>query len=637
MNKKQFLYLLLFLIIGITLIPFFKIGFTTGDDLEYYIRMQKGGLFPDANIYAQGAGRFSFLITMPLYHLPYLFDNFYFTKIIQYVFLLISFVLFVKVINEIFRSKTFAILIFLLLIAFLTVTPHYFVPIISYPFFFTFSFSIFLTSILLLLKYNETKRYRYLIFSAILFFASLLFYETYLIFGFFVGCFIIIRNFVEDKKNMLFKTSFYKEVLPFIGAAAIYIVIYFAYRCNIQTDEEFYAGSSFAKNFSIANFFKILWNYNKAAFPTFVYHASQDIINQNSLLIEGHQHNFWYILRNSPTIVIINAILQGVVFFFLCKDIKTNISWRKIGFSVLIVTIISFSAHILLACSEKYNASGWHTHNGYVTTFYSYFCITLIIGLIIYAFLKLFYRNKYMRYVALFLCTLVLFLVSVIIGYSNEHLSQDWQKSQNRFILVDEALKANLFETIDSNAFVYDAQLSKTISKTGHWICDGGFRWKDYVFIKSGQKIDLSSNLNRMQEQIQNNPQQEIYYIARYEDVKSMDALLVLSKIEDNTSINFDDVENPFGNAVSKSAIVYYYSVNKHFRFEFVVPQLQQTSAFYINNQEYGYVNQGVNILEYQNERKKEKITTFTLKCEEPFLVDDFLISTLGSTHAGKH
>ena len=637
MNKKQFLYILLFLIVGISLIPFFKVGFTTGDELEYYIRMQKGGLWGDAYIYAQGAGRFYFLITKPLYHLPYLFDNFYFTKIIQYTFLLISFVLFVKVIEKIFRSQNFAILVFLLLIAFLTVTPHYFIPIISYPFFFTFSFSIFLISILLLLKYNEIKQYRYLLFSAILFFISLLFYETYLIFGFFIGCFIIIKNFVEDRTNMFQKPSFYKEILPFVGAATIYIIVYFGYRYSIQSDDGFYSGSSFAKDFSIANFFKILWNYNKAAFPTFVYHASQDIISQNSLLKTGHQNDFWYILRNSPAIIIVNAILQCIVFFFLCKEMKPNISWKKIGFGIVIAALISCSAHILLACSEKYNTTGWHTHNGYVTTFYSYFCVTLIIALTVYACMKGCYRNKFLKYIVLTLFSVILFYTSVIIGYSNDHLSRDWQKSQNRFVLVDEVLKKNIFDAVDTNAIIYSAELSKTMSGTGHWICDGYFSWKDYVFIKTGRKFNFCKDVQMLKEQMQLNPQQDVYYIARYEAIKNKDALLVLSKIEDNSTINIENEEDPFSISTSKTAKVYYYSAYKNFMFGFVLPESDQQAMIYVNDEQYATGKRGINILEFQNSNKREKVSSFTLKSNEPFLVEDFLISNIGHINLEKY
>ena len=87
-NLQPFLWFLFFLTIFLTLIPFFKIGLTNCDDLEYYL---------DAFVknskrvgYAQHAGRFYFLITKPLYHVAYFIDNFYLTKVIQYGFVLNS-------------------------------------------------------------------------------------------------------------------------------------------------------------------------------------------------------------------------------------------------------------------------------------------------------------------------------------------------------------------------------------------------------------------------------------------------------------------------------------------------------------------------------------------------------------------
>ena len=105
LSGKTLLFILFGVTVVITLIPFFRVGFTTGDDLEYYLTWLIGDLFTNANIYAHGAGRFYFLITKPIYSLPYIGDNFFLTKVIQYASLLLSFVLFALLVSKIFKSN----------------------------------------------------------------------------------------------------------------------------------------------------------------------------------------------------------------------------------------------------------------------------------------------------------------------------------------------------------------------------------------------------------------------------------------------------------------------------------------------------------------------------------------------------
>ena len=52
----------------LTLLPFFKVGFTTGDDFQYFITARHpANWINDAIAYAEGAGRFYFLITKYFY------------------------------------------------------------------------------------------------------------------------------------------------------------------------------------------------------------------------------------------------------------------------------------------------------------------------------------------------------------------------------------------------------------------------------------------------------------------------------------------------------------------------------------------------------------------------------------------
>ena len=173
-KTKFFLLLAFFATTLLTLLPFFNIGFTTGDDFEYYNTASKS--FSDqwhlAKEYSRYAGRFYFLFTKFFYYVPYWVDSFVFTKAVQYLSLILCYILFAYVVYKLFKSKTIAFVTYLFLILDTVVSSNIFIPTIAYPFFFSFSLIVFETGILLYINYKESGGYWRVILSAILFFAS---------------------------------------------------------------------------------------------------------------------------------------------------------------------------------------------------------------------------------------------------------------------------------------------------------------------------------------------------------------------------------------------------------------------------------------------------------------------------------
>jgi len=615
----------------ITLTPFFKCGFTTADDLEFYIRALKGGLLEDAYWYARGQGRFYFLFMKPLYHFPYLIDNFYFTKTIQYGFLILSFILFSVVIRKIFLQKELSIFIFLLLFAFLSIVrPFCFLPVTAYPFYFSFSFSLLMVALLFLIKYYETTQYHYLIISIILSALVILFYETYLIFLFFICLFIFLKTISILGKQTFKNKRFYKEIIPFITIGIIYIIVYVLYRANVQNVGVNYGGAAIATHFNIYHFFKILWNYNLCAIPTYAYYDSQNIMVANSLLTSGHQNNFWYIITHTSVISVVNTLIQCFIFFFLCYKMRNRISWKKIILAILALILLTFSSHLLLAISEKYNPSvGWSSHKGYITTFFSYFFITSLIAFLIYSGIKACYKYKWLKNSFIVMATLSLFFVSTIIGYSNDHLSRDYALTQNSFEMVEKSIKKGMMNDIPDEAIIYSKELCSTSATSGNVIfMQSKYVWRDFIYIKTKKKMNIYDVVENIQENFSDNTQQPIYYISYFDSPKNQDRLLVLSRMN-NESINPDEGKNMLGNATANEAKVYYYAPYKEFVFELFIPFSTQPSTIFINDIEYKAI-QGINAIKIKNEKKNEEIISFTIKSSEPFLVNKFAVSNLG-------
>ena len=626
-HPQPFIWFLFFLTIGLTLLPFLKIGLTNGDDLEFYILGLMKATAKDA--YAQSAGRFYFLITKPLFHVAYLVDNFYLTKAIQYGFLLLSFILFAVVVKKLFKNTVFALSAFLLLLVFLTVTPNYYIPIMSLPLYFTLSFSFFLLSLLLLIKYYESNRYKHLVFSVILATLALLFYENYLMFILFVLVFMFAKNISEEGMMACLKNKkTYKEIIPFIAISLVYVAVYYLYRWHVQTENGFYVGTTIAKDFSFNNFLKFIWNPNKMALPTYAYHFTQECISANSLLETGHQHNFWYILRNSQAVSIVNALIQCFLFCILFSKAKPDISWKKIGIGALTASVFIFAVHFLLALTEKHNAL-YYGMAGYVTTYYAYFGITLFIAFLAYACFKLSYRNKYIQASVIAVFSLLFFCASIIISYSNDHLSRDWQHAHSAHLMMEKLIEEKAFDKIPDGAVIYTDNYYQSVSKLGKSIYTAhpDF-WTSYIHIKTKRYLPIYTDLERVKNRVQENPQQEIYHLIKYETPKSLDVLSVLSKVNNN-SIDFESETPTVAAATANEATVYYYSANKNFIFQFVMLQCTPESTIMINN-EPRKVSTGINAIRIENDNKKKSVVSFTLKSDDPFLVNGFAVSTIG-------
>ena len=619
-NSQLFLGFLFLLTLFLTLVPFFRIGLTNCDDLDYYLTAITGKDYSE--MYAHHAGRFYFLLTQPFYRLPYIFDSFYITKIIQYGFLTLSFILFAVVIRKIFKQTEFALSVFLLLLVFLTVTPNINMAIIAYPFYFTFSLSVFLLAVLMLLKYFETSKNGFLVVAVLFAAIALLFYENYLMFILVVVLFILLKNGSEQGWKLLKSKKVYKEVLPFVLLCVTYLGVYFLYRSSIQTEKGFYSGTTFAESFSISNFFTSIYSFNGAIIPSYLYHKKVLCLEANSLLAAGHQYNFWYVLRNSLPSSIVNALIQCFLFCFLFFNIKPEISWKKIGIGVLSSLFLLFAVHSLIAISEKYNAVHYRM-DGYVTTYYAYFFMTVLIAFLAYASLKISYRNKYAKTSVISIFAFFFFYIAIITNYGNDHFSRDWQLNHGKQLMMEKIIAEGAFDNIPENAVIYLGNYNQTCSKFGSGIYYSlESYWAQYITAKIQKKLKIYADFEVFQKNVQKTQPSEIYYFTKYETQKNRDILLVISKL--NNSYNIENTP-----VTANEATVYYYSPSKEFTLLMTIPEYSQNATVSVNN-EIRRVSCGINALRIVNENKKKEITSFTLQSNAPFLVEDFAISNLG-------
>lgn len=627
-EQLPYIFLLL-LTIAITLIPFFRIGFSTGDDLAYYMLRLNGNLWEDALYTAKFAGRFYFLITKPLYAVPYIFDNFYYTKFVQYGTLLLSYILFSLVIRKIFKSKNFALITFLLLILATPVSSIFHMPFISYPFYFTFSFSLLLASLLSFLHYTENAKKGYLVFSVVSFAIGLLFYETYLIFLGVMVFYIFIRNLrLYGIKKMWRTKRFYSEIVPFVLVALIYVSVYFLFRWyhNLHADL-IYDGSRLAPNFSFKNFLTILFNNNISIYPAAIYYLHPSEIAQNSLLLSGHVNSLGSIIVHAGPMVLINALIQCFLFAAIFFKMEWTITWKKIGITLPLAFLLSLSSHMLIGIADKYNASWYAWMFGYVTSYFSYFPVMLICAFVFYGVIKIFRGRLISKSIVIMLSAGVIFVISVVTGYTNDHLSRDYRHSQNKFLMMEELISNGTFDTLPDYSVIYAADLHKTASVLGADICGNNLNWSDYVYHKSGKKLNFFVDKNAAGAFIRQNPDKEVYTIRKAEKLKNEPILMVLSKLNIPLHDSLPD-SDIMARATCNQFTALYYSPVKEFTLGYYLADSIPFSYVSVNSDTLPAAP-GINTFLVRSTNRREKITSARFETDGRFAKDYFFVADL--------
>ena len=489
----------------LSLIPFFKVGFTTSDDVQYFITAQQNWQYwmMDHHYFALGQGRFFYLITKYFYYVPYLADNFFVTKTIQYITLLSCYLLFAYIVYRILRSQALGLLTLLMLVLNTCINKSgNFIAVTAYPFFFTFSFLVFLLGVLQLVNYYQRGgRWRPL-WASLLFFAAALFYENYVIFILLVVLYVAVRHLRRDGWSQMWgEKNFWRETTPIALSAIIYVIIYVTYRNWVAAnfpETVFYDGTQLTGNsgFSLEKFFRIVTRCTLVALPGQNYFLSKDIVASNALLTTDFHNTPLFLLTHASAVVIANAVIQSLLFVLLIRQVRLNsVSYRKLLTVAACALLFAFSANILIAVTLKYQE--WSTWLwGYVTSFYSFFGIALTLAVIVTLTLKLVYNGIWNKILQGF-WSLTIFFIAVITGFSNESLSREWQRSQARFVAIDEMGKEGAFDILPDEALLYTEGLHTT-SPTAYFICKGTDDIEDYITLRSGRKFQYAIDSAQM-------------------------------------------------------------------------------------------------------------------------------------------
>lgn len=626
---NKLIWFLFAITIVITLAPFFKVGITSADDLGNYTRYLDGTVFSSSWIFARDAGRFYFIITIPIYSLPYVGDSFIFTKIIQNLFLLLSYAMAAILIKKFFNSREIALLFFLVLLMATPISANYHIPFIAYPFYFTFSFALLISAVLLFIKYTETNKYKFLIFSAIIFFISLLFYETYLLFLLFFCIWLFVRNIKLSGgfKNFFKSKTTYKEIVPFASAGLLYVILYFGFRLLLKNEGEIYSGSSFAQNFSWKNFLTVLYELTQTVFPLHIFKLNHIYINQLELSYNSSATSFISILKNTDLSTIVNIAVQLAIFIYLFLRLKNISGYKKLGLGILFSLLFAFLSHSVLAMAEKYNTVDAATIKGYVTSYYSYFGIWLAILLFAIIIYKLVKKNKYLKYTTIVLFSAAFAYVSIVNSYSNRVMARGWEQSQIRFSAINEMIEKEAFKDCPYGSLIYSPDMYWS-DILGYVLVAQGFNWGTYVNIKSGTQLNIISSADRMIEAHYELPDAKIYRLVKIHTSIDNDVLFVLAEVDKN-SINWDKGKDMFVDATCTRAKVYYYSKSNDFVVQFKTVEIASDGFALINSIDIVPISNGINQINVRDIADTGILANFDIEFDVPVYTESFSASNM--------
>ena len=481
----------------------------------------------------------------------------------QYGSLLLCYALFAYTAGRVFRSNRLGMLTLLLLIfnTFIGADWHY--PPAAYPFYFSFSLIVYLCSILLFVNYTEKGGSWRLILSAIVCFIACLFYEDYIIFTLLFGCCILVRHWrLSGFLPMLKSKEFYKEILPYVTVVLAYMACYIGYRLYIKyllAQTYMYDGVVLAENFSLANFYAILKNCTLYTLPCkeFKLWNVQELMYENSPALTGHSNNLFFVLTHAPAVAYVNALLQcGILWLIIRKADLKRISWSAIIGGIAVALVFAFSAHILIAISEKYNSEWALWMQAYVTSFFSYFGIMLTIALVVAATLKIF-AQKHIRPVVCAIWCVLMFVGSVVNYYTNDLVGREWEKSQNRVTMLHLLGEKGYLDSIPENATLYDESLYNT-SKYGNSICLGSDDFEKLFSRIAGRQLEYARTQKELISKASTIGNRPLYFIQATETKKNGELLMAFSRI---TTLDTADVLN----AAADEADIIYYSPTKDY------------------------------------------------------------------------
>ncbi|MDF2456289.1 MAG: hypothetical protein K0R51_2282 [Cytophagaceae bacterium] len=603
-NEFYFLIALLAVTVA-TLFPFIFTGFATGDDIQYYVTYHTRDIWDMGFRYAQGNGRFYFAFMMPIFYewLPYVLDSYTAPKFINVILIALNYFLFALIIKEVLNNKWIGFLCYLIGMVLISIKGVN-NPIVSYPIYFSLSFSLILYSLYTAIKYQHTLLRKYKWYSVISFALGLLFYENYLIYLPLIVGFIAYPQLAnkEDGWFLRFKKSFV-TVLPFSIVVVLYMAAYISWR--LIYNEYSYGGAMLSKENTLLDFLNTITSLSKGAYPLFFYFSGHSIFQENSYLLGNHVHGLPNVFINMKLEWFFKAVIVGLLFYYIIEKMHA-VNKRKLLYTSIVGVVFIYTPQLLLASTEKYmslvKCCGL---TNYLTTYFSFFPVAMLLGFVLLLPLFSITSQNLLTYYKIFI-TVLIGMASIVNDYTNDHAVRDLRNTLYTFEAMDEFVKTKEFKTIPDTCFIYAPQLYKSNSEISYMFAQY-YDWSDYFGIKSGKKIVVPSapeEFNPNGTDIKN-----FYYLNYGHNRKTVDQFFALAKLNEYPA---HAVDLP---VLSDSVTVFYYSTYKTFSIVLQTKDIPSDSVIIVNGKSYPMKNDYIElVLRYKNNKDLFKPITIKAK-----------------------
>ena len=595
-------FIVLFLI---TFFPLFSFRLGNADDLNYWVNAQMPGLFKNGLDLSQYNGRFYFIFTYFFFSVPHIGDNILVLKILHLGPILLCVYLMSRILYKISSSESLSVFFILIFLVTLQVSRHTSL-FACFPFYFSFSFSLILFSVLMLIKYYQTRKKIHFVFSVFFYLLGLLFYEAYL-------PLLIIYLFIifayDQKREMAFFQKIrliLMQFLPFLGVGILYLITYVVYRHFFPSA---YGGVKMGSDLTVQTVFVAIWKLISSAVPLAVFEEGRPLF----IALTENSKGYYPIVSDIIIHSKVEWLVKGIIASFLGYKLLLYIPRSTNRFfvnGIIVSLLLIIVPNIPIALSEKYIFYIFKSNlSGYVTTFFSFLGIVMFITLVVGKILSIIPSRGLKMAMALAISGGI-FLCSVLTDMSNYYHIKDIKNANLPFEAMDELIKTDHFKNLGDHTCIYSPDLWKSTSFMAS-LTPQSINWDYYVPIKTGKYFHFYKNVQDFK-RVTANRELDKYYITMRQALKSEDVLLTLSKIDSIGTA--DSVISPIFN----KTVISYFSNYPIFTLGFKLGRYSslETCPFSINNHTFTANINGYFEFTIYNTDKTDPATIFVLQCE---------------------
>lgn len=387
-----FIYLAIFVIVFIFFSIIWPVTYAVYDQMVEYILVKTGHYWSSMTASAKGQGRYNFLITQFFSCIPYLFNSTLYYKFLSYACILFD-VSALYILVKRYVNKNTALLAVVLFFGFAQIDNQHNL-FVAYTGIHQIAIGLALFSIYFFLRYyDEKKKSKYLIFSALLLTVSMIIYESFLTFPL---LFLILYGIREKQIKIKKMLTVFRYHIAFVG---LHLVIFFVWRMRFPSRYD----GSVVEVTSLLDSVKTVVLFALGLFPGF---ASYRTFLGSVGILKIDAVSFIKAFFVSITVILLVSRMESI-------KKKGGIEHTCVNF--LLVGLAVFLPTLLHGFTPKYVAWMKAGTTGYVPSFYSYFFICLLLSML----LGVLYQSLKYKKAVLFFVFVLAFVTSILTDAGN--------------------------------------------------------------------------------------------------------------------------------------------------------------------------------------------------------------------------